>query len=143
MRLELRRFVDDGEATLGILTVNGVFECFTVEDTHREVKVVGETCIPDGTYEIKLRDAGGMTKKYAARYPFHKGMLHLQNVANFEYVYIHTGNTAQHSEGCILVNEAIDSDTMTGSKSRTAYVTLYNKILSIIDTDDSVFITVS
>jgi len=144
MRLELNRVKDDGVTTLGTFNVDGEFECFAIEDTTREVKVVGETCIPTGEYEIKLRDAGGMTKKYASRYDFHEGMLWLQDVPGFKWVYIHTGNKASHSEGCILVNDMCDSTTgdITGGKSRTAYARLYKKILVAIGNGEDITISI-
>ena len=142
MKLVLDRFKDNGKATIGMMLVDGEFECFTVEDTYREVKIKGETCIPAGEYEIKLRNEGGMTGRYAKKYPFHKGMLHLQNVPNFKYVYIHTGNNASHTEGCILLNAGVDSERMTGSKSRVAYVKMYHKVLKALANNETVTIKI-
>ncbi len=46
MKLEVLRFADDGEATLGILFIDGVFKCFTVEDQEQKgEKVMNETRI--------------------------------------------------------------------------------------------------
>ena len=75
MEIVVKRFADNGNATLGILYVNGVFECFTVEDEERDVKVSGETRVPEGVYAINLRSEGGFHTKYASKYgSMHKGM---------------------------------------------------------------------
>ena len=50
MKLTVKRFADDCETTLGILYVDGVFECFTVEDQEQTGnKIKGETRVPEGT----------------------------------------------------------------------------------------------
>lgn len=148
MKITLERIEDDGDATLGILRVNGVFECFTLEDEHRDVKVRGETRIPAGTYEITLRTEGGMSPKYAARYgsDFHKGMLWLREVPGFSYVYIHTGNNDEHTEGCILVGDTVTgralNDMAIGS-SRDAYRRIYKPISQAILRSELVEITIT
>ncbi|KKR55853.1 MAG: hypothetical protein UT94_C0055G0001, partial [Candidatus Uhrbacteria bacterium GW2011_GWF2_40_263] len=94
MLLELFRRKSNEDATVGELYINGNKLCFTLEDEKREVKVMHETRIPAGTYEIKLQKNGEMTKKYAKKFPgIHEGMLWLQNVPNFQFIYIHIGNT--------------------------------------------------
>src|SRR5688572_16869373 len=89
-----RLFVVDG-AQLGMLT----FEsdpapwCWTLEDEPREVKVAGETCVPHGRYELRLRKFGGLYDRYRVRYPWNEpGMLWLQDVPGFDDVLIHCGN---------------------------------------------------
>ena len=65
-----------------------------------------ETCIPEGTYDIKFRKTGGFHAKYSERYKnAHYGMLHIQDVPNFTYILIHTGNTDEHTSGCLIVGE--------------------------------------
>lgn len=130
MRLKVERVDDDGTSTLGKMFVDGEFECWILEDTHQDEKVQGETRIPNGVYDIQLRPAGGMHGKYAARYDWHKGMLHLQDVPDFTYVYIHSGNYHTHTDGCILVgNSHGDSDgTHCVLDSRNAYDTVGRKI---------------
>ena len=59
MKLDVVRTQFGKDATNGMLFINGLFECFTLEDEYRDLKVRGETCIPDGEYEIKLRTVGG------------------------------------------------------------------------------------
>lgn len=145
MFMELMRLRDDGDSTIGTLHVNGKFECFTLEDEHRDIKVSGETRIPRGSYEIKLRTEGGMNEKYFNRYGgFHKGMLWLQNVENFEWIYIHTGGTDDHTEGCILVGRGCDSTEgrQRVSGSSFAYYELYKKAIEAFDRGERVTINI-
>lgn len=129
MHLTLERFTSDGDSTLGILFLDGVFRCFTLEDEARTLKVKGETRIPAGTYQIRLRNKGGLTQKYAGRFPeIHKGMLWLQDVPGFEWIYIHVGNRDEDTEGCILVGMGADLRSMTIQSSRPAYVSLYSAV---------------
>ena len=145
MFIQLVRLQDNGSSTIGTMHINGTFECFTLEDAHNEPKVYGETRIPSGEYQIKLRDEGGMNKKYSKKYgSLHKGMLWLQNVENFEWVYIHTGNRHEHTEGCILVGTGCDSDikrqTVNGSVLK--YVKTYGKISKAIQNGEEVTIQI-
>ncbi len=143
----LHRFSSGIEATLGVVhKVSGPllsFRCFTLEDEKRAIKVMGETRIPAGRYEIRLRTEGGMSAKYAAKYPWHKGMLWLQNVPGFEWVYIHVGNLDKHTAGCVLIGYSADSTgNMSIGKSELAYETLYKEIAKHLQNGDKVFIEV-
>jgi len=121
------------DATNGILLVDGVFENYTLEDQYQAVKVMHETCIPEGTYDIKFRTVGGFHEKYKTRYGnSHYGMLHLQDVPNFTYILIHAGNTDEHTSGCLIVGETqqdldISDDGFIGHSGK-AYSKLYNKV---------------
>ena len=59
MKLTVIRHNLQEDYTSGILLIDGVFECYTLEDEQREVKVWGKTCVPDGEYQITLRKTGG------------------------------------------------------------------------------------
>ena len=144
MILTVERFNDNKESTLGYLKVDDDFECFTLEDTFREKKIAGQTRIPKGKYRIKLRKEGGMNRKYSSRYSSHEGMLWLQNVKNFSWVYIHIGNNSKDTEGCILVGEGCMSTPVkqTLVKSRIAYLSLYEKIIKKINEGTNVFIEI-
>lgn len=131
MELKLKRFSGADESTLGLLFVDGRFFCYTLEDQFNEPKVPGETRIPPGRYQIILRTDGGMTVRYGERFDFHKGMLWLQDVPNFTFIYIHVGNNDDHSEGCILVGDGqIQNITERGmvTTSVAAYTRLYKVI---------------
>ena len=133
MKLQVVRTQFGTDATNGILLVDGLFECYTLEDQYQAVKVMHETCIPEGTYDIKFRTVGGFHSKYSERYGnAHYGMLHLQDVPNFTYILIHAGNTDEHTSGCLIVGETqqdldISDDGFIGHSGK-AYLKLYNKV---------------
>jgi len=121
------------DATNGLLFIDGLFECYTLEDQYQAVKVMHETCIPEGTYDINFRKTGGFHAKYSERYKnAHYGMLHIQDVPNFTYILIHTGNTDEHTSGCLIVGETqqdleVSKDGFIGS-SAVAYKKMYAKV---------------
>ena len=133
MKLEVVRHQFGTDATNGMLFINGIFECYTLEDQYQAVKVMHETCIPEGTYDINFRKTGGFHAKYSERYKnAHYGMLHIQDVPNFTYILIHTGNTDEHTSGCLIVGETqqdleVSKDGFIGS-SAVAYKKMYRKV---------------
>ena len=133
MKLTVVRTQFGKDATNGILLVDGIFECFTLEDQYQEVKVMHETCIPEGTYDIKFRTVGGFNERYKGKYgQAHHGMLHLQDVPNFTYLLIHAGHTDEHTSGCLILGETqqdldISDDGFIGHSGK-AYSKLYDKV---------------
>ena len=133
MKLTVVRTQFGTDATNGLLFIDGIFECYTLEDQYQAVKVMHETCIPEGTYDLKFRKTGGFHAKYSERYKnSHYGMLHIQDVPNFTYILIHTGNTDEHTSGCLIVGETqqdleISKDGFIGS-SAVAYKKMYAKV---------------
>ena len=148
MKLDVVRTQFGKDATNGMLFIDGVFECFTLEDEVRDVKVHSETAIPLGEYEIKLRTEGGFHSKYTARYgAMHKGMLWLQDVPNFKWILIHTGNTDSHTAGCLLLGETqqdLDKgkDGFVGG-SGDAYKKMYPKVANALLSGEKVTIKYS
>ncbi len=143
MKIKLLRYRTSKECTQGILYVDDEFECFTLEDTHRENKMYGETRIPSGSYGIKLRAEGGYDKKYLKKFPnIHKGMLWLRNVKNFEWIYIHIGNSKRDTKGCILVGNSSDILNESIGNSTSAYLKLYPKITTAIGNGEGVIIEI-
>ena len=133
MKLQVIRTQFGQDATNGMLFIDGLFECYTLEDQYQEIKVMHETCIPEGTYDIKFRTVGGFHTRYKERYgSSHYGMLWLQDVPGFEYILVHTGNTDEHTSGCLIVGETqqdldISDDGFIGHSGK-AYSKLYNKV---------------
>ena len=141
MKLKVLRFSSQDDSTSGLLfedTGSGLnFLCYTLEDEARDLKVRGETRVPAGTYKIELRTEGGFHEKYKKRFSkIHEGMLHVTNVPNFKWILIHTGNTDEHTAGCLLVgdsqeNNIIIKDGFIG-KSTNAYKRIYPNIAKSI-----------
>mgnify|MGYP000846258092 len=150
MKLEVLRVSSQKDSTNGLLfdiTAERKFLCYTLEDEHRNEKVKHETRIPEGNYKIKLRKVGGFHSKYAAKYgSMHKGMLHVQDVPGFEYILIHTGNTDEHTSGCLLVGDT-QQQNVTKSKSGfigasvDAYKRIYSPIAEALERGDEVEIS--
>jgi hypothetical protein len=85
------------KSTSGILYVDGVEECYTLEDRLRPptVKVWGETCIPAGTYRLAVKHS----PKFGRLMPY------LEAVPGFTSIMIHVGNYISDTHGCILVGK--------------------------------------
>lgn len=150
MELEVLRFSSQKDSTNGLLfeitDIGKKFLCYTLEDEHRALKVKGETRIPAGRYEIKLRKEGGFHSRYTKKYPgMHKGMLHVQDVPGFEWILIHTGNTDEHTAGCLIIGQSQESNILVPDgfigKSVNAYKQIYPPIAKAIEKGEDVFIT--
>lgn len=102
MILKVTRKWYTGKSTIGMLSVNGIKSCYTLEDVKRDgdVKVDGATAIPAGEYDVII--------DYSTR--FKKMMPHILNVPGFDGIRIHCGNRASDTAGCILVgmNKGVD-----------------------------------
>ena len=150
MELEVLRFSSQKDSTHGLLFENTDigkrFLCYTLEDEARALKVKGETRIPAGIYKIELRAAGGFHNRYAKKYPgIHQGMLHVTDVPGFEWILIHTGNTDEHTAGCLLVGDSQENNLLLPDgfigKSVNAYKRIYPSIAKAIKQGEEVTIT--
>lgn len=119
LRLERRWFTPG--ATIGALSVDDTFECFTLEDVVREgdifvVKVPGATAIPEGRYGVRM----SFSPKFRRELP------EIRDVPNFVGIRIHPGNTPADTEGCVLVGRGRGADRIL--ESQKAFVPLLSKI---------------
>jgi len=129
--IEVNRFADLGDTTLGCLSINGKPKFFTCEDGYNEPKVQGETMIPEGRYLLKERKVlSPLTKKYRARYNWFRWHLELQGVDGFKYIYFHVGNYSKDSNGCILVGAYPDISRKAVYSSRKAFKEFYHIVMS-------------
>ena len=150
MQLEVLRFSSQTDSTSGLLfevtDIKRHFLCYTLEDERRALKVRGETRVPAGTYKIELRKEGGFHNRYTKKYPgVHRGMLHITDVPNFEYILIHTGNTDEHTAGWLIVGDAQENNIILPDgfvgKSVNAYKRIYPSIAKAIEQGEEVTIT--
>lgn len=102
IRIERIKFTDT--YTIGLLNIendmSNLFSCHTLEDAVRDSKIEGKTAIPAGKYKVVIDKSP----------KFKKDMPHildqnLKELPNFNGVRIHAGNTADDTEGCILVGK--------------------------------------
>lgn len=138
MQLRLHRIARKATYTIGRLSIDGKYFCDTIEDTDRGLsqklpasvnfakKRKGLTAIPTGTYRVTLAVQSPKFKT-RAQYQFCNGYLpRLINVPAFEGVLIHIGNTANDTEGCLLVGK----NTIVGKVTDSAktFKALYQKL---------------
>ena len=153
MIVKLLRFNSEADYTSGMFFINGKFECFSIEDELRAVKVWGETCIPNGEYEIALRKEGRFHNSYLKKFGalFHKGMLCIHNAPEwkivtpnmeFQYILIHIGNDDDDTAGCPLTGSVAYSDKNKIERSTDAYKKLYPKIANALAKGEKVKIIV-
>lgn len=123
MELRVERTDRSGDSTIGKLYVNDQFECYTLEDVERPVKIKGKTAIPAGRYEVVINQS----QRFGRLLPL------FLNVPNFEGVRIHPGNTAADTEGCILVGETKSEGSI--GQSKVAFERLFNKLKAAAETE--------
>mgnify|MGYP001777784422 CR=1 FL=1 len=99
MEVTLTRIAKRETYTIGRLAINGTYFCDTLEPTWRDIgvgrpgrKVMGRTAIPEGRYPLVVT--------FSPR--FKRWLPLLLNVPQFSGIRIHSGNTADDTEGCIL-----------------------------------------
>jgi hypothetical protein len=148
MELIVLRISSQEDSTSGLLfeqtDIGKQFMCYTLEDEKRALKVPGETRVPAGIYDIEFRTEGGFHNRYSKKFAFHKGMLQVMNVPNFEYILLHIGNDDSHTAGCLLIgdsqeNNMIIKDGFIG-KSGNAYKRIYPKIAKALENGERVTI---
>jgi len=116
MLITIKRLYKTETSTIGELLIDGIFECFTLEDTERDIKIKGETAIPKGSYKVIINQSNR----------FKKLLPLLLNVPNFEGVRIHPGNSNHDTEGCILVGQSRNKNYI--GQSRKAFDKLFKKM---------------
>jgi hypothetical protein len=141
MILELNRKTRTSKSTIGELLINGEFFCYVLEDMDRGLdsimtdseikakKVYAETAIPKGTYRVAIT--------FSPR--FKEYMPLLLNVKGFQGIRIHSGNTAAHTEGCLIVGMTTSKDFV--GQSKIAYSKLMAKLKKVEKTEE-IFISI-
>lgn len=137
MELKLKRTIKDARFTMGDLYVDGVFECYTLEDAVRDIaadgagKIFGETAIPAGRYKVI----------YTLSPRFKRNMMRLLDVPHFTGILIHGGNSIDNTEGCILVGDKVSPGAILPGSSTPAVKRLEEKVVKALQAGD-VWITI-
>lgn len=128
--------------TIGDLIIRGSIFCNVLEDKDRgleksmpldeiaKIKVKGKTAIPSGTYKIDIT----YSNKFKRKMPI------LLDVPGYEGIRIHPGNTAEDTEGCLLVGENKVVGKVINSKD--TFNKLYKFLSFLIEGGNDVFITI-
>lgn len=130
--LTLTRIAKRADYTIGRLEdENGVKICDTLEPTWRdykggELKVPRKSAVPEGTYPVVV------TKSWK----FGKYLPLLVGVPGFEGIRIHSGNTVNDTEGCILVGQ-----NLIKGKVLLSRLTL-EKLMRLIENEKRIFLTI-
>ncbi|MEM9934868.1 MAG: DUF5675 family protein [Bacteroidota bacterium] len=122
----LERIEAGQQGTLGKLFLDGEFISYTLETTH-------EQALPEGEYELSLRNEGGKHATYYFKFKEeHKGMLWVKDVASHPYAMIHMGNKIEDSYGGILLgtsySNGVENEEWTLENSEEAYLKIYDKL---------------
>lgn len=129
MKLKVLRTLGTQGCTLGTMSVDGKFQCYTLEDEVREEKIYGETAIPAGEYRVIVNHSPH----------FNRELPLLLNVPGYEGVRIHPGNTAADTLGCILVGASKGATSIT--QSVVAFTALFDVIQNAIAQGEDVWIS--
>lgn len=130
--LTLTRIAKRADYTIGRLEdENGVKICDTLEPTWRnykggELKVPRKSAVPEGTYQVVITKS----KKFGKYLPL------LVGVPGFEGIRIHSGNTVNDTEGCILVGQ-----NLIKGKVLLSRLTL-EKLMRLIENEKRIFLTI-
>lgn len=146
MEIEVWRYNSDLDSTLGFLMMQNETTreklCYTIEDAWQPYKKPGRTRIPAGRYQIKFRTHSPMANRYLRQFSGHKGMLWLQDVPGFEYVYLHIGNDEDDTEGCLLLGLHVNEVARAAQQSRAAYRKVYPRLASWVESPEGLWLTV-
>lgn len=140
MKILVERKWRKEDYTIGILSVNGVRLCNTLEDAVRSEKVYGKTAIPAGTYRVLMNTVSPKFQDRAWAKPYGGLVPRLRNVPDFQGVLIHPGNTAADTDGCILVGDNTIKGQLTNSTNR--YYELMGKLLGAALAGEAIDITI-
>lgn len=151
MRYLLQRYSASRESTLGLwFRVDGagapLFQAYTLEDEPRDIKVPGETRIPAGEYELRLRrEETPLTQRYRDRYPWFRWHVELADVPGFSHIYVHIGNRDTDTDGCILIGDSANNNQQTAGfigSSGVAYERWYRELVPHLESGGTARLTI-
>jgi hypothetical protein len=147
----LQRYSDNGNSTQGILfeklEAKPKFFSHSLEDEYRELKLSGETRIPAGKYELKIRKEDTvLTIKHRTTYgSWFKYHIEIVGIKNFSGVYIHSGVSEKHTDGCLLLMDTMNNnqiDALEESRSLQAIKRFYEKVYPHLDGGGKAFLEI-
>ena len=128
-------------STMGVLYFKDEFECWTLEDPTRSVKVPGVTAIPQGGYfgRVTMSPAFGRPMILIYNRPDYSIQ---RNGLQFLGVRVHAGNDAGDSSGCTLVGKRRDKEKGILYQSRLAEDELTTKVIDAVGMDNEFMVSI-
>ena len=94
----LNRYSMGQDCTLGqLLDSDNELYCYTLELPWKD-NIPQESCIPEGTYKVIPHNSDA-----------HPGTWEITNVPGRSAILLHTGNTVDDTEGCVIVGSPVGS----------------------------------
>ncbi len=137
MELLLRRGDFLENSVIGDLFIDGIWECYTLEDKDRflensNVKVDKQTAIPRGKYKLIL-DRSDRFKRITP---------HILGVPQFTGIRIHRGNVVADTEGCPIVGRVKDVANQKVLESKLVEYALVVKLIEFDQKNENMFIEI-
>lgn len=129
MQLRVLRLETDEHRTIGILTIENRFACYTLEDSIH-LAPGSKGCIPKGVYRLVITPSA----RFGRPLPL------LRDVPGFEGIRIHPGNTDADTKGCLLLGQSRGTDSVVDSALAVALV--QRQIQQALDAQRGVWISV-
>lgn len=107
MNLNLIRYLFQPNATIGKLSVDGVFQCYTLERVADGKNTPDESAVDEGTYKV--------TKRWSEH--FKREVLGLCDVPGRSDIEIHVANFPHQLLGCIAVGTQQTRDCVLNSEA--------------------------
>lgn len=127
---KIQRSIFTEKSSIGYWSIDGIFQCFTLEDKDREPlpwaqpqavsnwKVAGTTAIPRGKYKLELT--------FSQR--FQRVMPQIIAVPGFTGIRVHSGNRPEDTEGCVIVGQDLGEIPDQVLNSKPAFAKLFEII---------------
>jgi hypothetical protein len=164
MKIKIDRQVFTDLSTIGQLFINDVAQCWTLElpmPLKGAARVKGKTCVPTGTYQVFLSLYKGEVLNWMKNLNpsvDNTGLPQICNINGNLYpnwidesdglpiagidkgrnVYIHIGNTAADTLGCLLVGLNVSTDRI--DRSTDAFSLIYPQIVKAIQSGEQITI---
>ena len=92
MLISIHRKVYTDQSTQGVMTINGTFECYTLEP-RRDQSQGKPYCVPVGMYGYSIYSSPR----------FGRNVIAVESIPGFDDIEVHPGNFPRDTHGCCLV----------------------------------------
>ena len=95
MRITVQRVTYTNESVQGKMSLDGEFECYTLEPPRKPPGQPKPFCVPAGVYRYRVGPSNH----------FGRNVVFVDNIPGFDDVEVHPGNFPTDTHGCCLVGK--------------------------------------